>query len=368
MMVLGSICFFFDTVDITILLDKLSHYGVRGIAHQWFQSYLSGRSQRVRIGDQLSEIREISCGVPQGSTLGPLLFLVYINDLPNVLSHVNTIIFADDTSIFIDGHNIPLMVSNLNDELNHICNWLQSNKLSLNVQKTHTMLFTNNAEVYTSQLPILMNDTLITRVYKVRFLGIIFDDKLKWKEHIDHISNKIAKSIGVICKTRHSLPGKSLITLYYSLIYPYLTYCHLVWGRASQTYLNHLYILQKKAVRIISFAGLRQHTMPIFTDLRIIQFPDMYTYFCCIFVYKCIRLLFPNTYLTIFNPFRAPLSTTTRTADRLYPVPYSRTTFRQNCIETQSIEMYNKFLFHLDIVYISNSIHHFKRLLKNILM
>ena len=133
----------FDTVNIHILLLKLSHYGIRGVAHDWFHSFLCNRLQKVKLQNILSDQREVSCGVPQGSTLGPLLFLVYINDLPNVLQEsIHPFLFADDTSLFMAGDNPESMSVDLNTQLAHLFTWLRANKLSLNLQKTYYMLFT----------------------------------------------------------------------------------------------------------------------------------------------------------------------------------------------------------------------------------
>ena len=200
----------FDTVDSDILLSKLDHHGIRGIALEWFRSYLTCRTQRVKVNNVLSKLNPITCGVPQGSTLGPLLFLLSINDLPNVLTNISSIIFADDTSLFFSGQQLHLMIPELNTQLSHLLTWLQTNRLSLNLAKTFSMLFTLSPNIYSIDLPILINNQELERVRTMKFLGVIFDDKLTWFDHINHISNKIAKSIGIINKIKHSLSKNTL--------------------------------------------------------------------------------------------------------------------------------------------------------------
>jgi hypothetical protein len=362
----------FDTVNIDILLAKLFKYGIRGIAHQWFTSYLNDRSQRVKIGCSFSEMKSISCGVPQGSTLGPLLFLLYINDLPNVLTNIFPIIFADDTSLFMTGVDINDMTEAFNHQLSKINEWLIANKLSLNIQKTYSMLFKLSPHLYSSPIPITINNTEIQRVHSTRFLVVIIDDRLTWANHITHVSNKIAKSIGIINKVKHSLKQDTLMILYYSLIYPYLTYCFLLWGKASHSHINKLTILQKRVIRIITNSGFRDHTRPLFNTLRIIHMDDLFTYLCSVYIFKCIKIIFPRSFLDILNYFtdynsNAPRSSTRASLTRSINVPLCRTTLRQKQLRFQSIKLYNNFLMPLEILDNSNSISHFRRFLKNVL-
>ena len=189
----------FDTVNHSILLRKLYVYGIRGIAYNWLASYLCNRQQYVSYNNTMSSKKQITCGVPQGSILGPLLFLLYINDIADVSDKLFMILFADDTNAFISGRNVNEMISIMNIELAKLTQWLTANKLSLNVSKTYFLLFRSNGmlkPVYNQNLAI--NDIQINQERKTKFLGAIVDDKLSWADHIQYIKTKIAKGIGII--------------------------------------------------------------------------------------------------------------------------------------------------------------------------
>ena len=175
---------------------------MRGIAGRWFKSFLSDRSQCVKIRGNSSDLLPVNCGVPQGSTLGPLLFLLNINDLPNVLQRSTPIVFADDTCVFLSGDVLDNTISVLKSEMQDLFIWLQTNKLSLNLKKTKSMLWSLSPTTKTINPLIVINDNYIERVNSIRFLGIIFDDHLSWNEHISYIANKISCSIGVIGKVK----------------------------------------------------------------------------------------------------------------------------------------------------------------------
>ena len=176
----------FDTVDHSILFRKMQKYGIQGLALRWFEDYLHDRKQYVTYNSYKSNQEAIKCGVPQGSILGPLLFLIYINDLSSVSEACFSILFADDTNMFITGHNVSEMCNQLNADLFRVQEWLHCNKLSLNVLKTHYMIFTPRNKIY-DDVSIIINNTKISRVYVTKFLGVQIDSQLSWKMHIDYI-------------------------------------------------------------------------------------------------------------------------------------------------------------------------------------
>ena len=235
-----------------ILLLKLEHYGVRGAALSWFKSYLNDRSQFVFCNNTSSDVKKITCGVPQGSVLGPLLFLIYINDLPNISDKLKFFLFADDTNIFFECNDLEKLQRTVNSELKKLIRWLNTNRLALNVSKTNFVIFSpiNKPK---KPVTIILNRQAIAQKEYVKYLGILIDSNLSFKQHIAAICKKISRAIGIMYKLRNYVNKKILLMIYYSLIYPFLIYAIPVWGVAYKVHLNKIHILQKKVVRLILF-------------------------------------------------------------------------------------------------------------------
>ncbi len=166
--------------------------------------------------------------MPQGSILGPLLFILYINDLPNASHLAEILLFADDTSICYSNSDPVMLASVVNEALENISLWMRANKLSVNTDKTYYVIFKSKQKKTTFDIPLLLGDKLITRERQVKFLGVLLHENLSWKPHINHVCKKISKAIGVIYRNRFTLSSNTKLSLYYTLIYPYLTYCNTV--------------------------------------------------------------------------------------------------------------------------------------------
>jgi len=286
----------FDTINHHILIQKLEFYGVRGIPLNWFKSYLSNRKQFVQFKNIKSDLFHISCGVPQGSILGPLLFLIYINDICNSTDILSFTLFADDTNIFYKTKSLNDINTTINFELDKLSIWFRTNKLSLNIKKTNYMIFTNRKKINYDLLNLKIDNECIKRVNETKFLGLIIDDHLRWKAHIKHISSKISKGIGIISKLRFYLPKRYLKSLYFTLVYPYLHYGNIIWASTYQTTFKRLQILQKRAVRIITKSPYLSHTDPLFKDEGLLTIENINTLQIAVFMYKFHTNDLPETF------------------------------------------------------------------------
>ena len=292
----------FDTVNHKILLGKLFRYGVRGVALDWLSSYLSNRTQYVSYNGVDSECMSISCGVPQGSILGPLMFLVYINDLASICNALLPVMYADDSNFFVAGKNIDDLVCSINTELKNIMNWMNINKLSVNAAKTKLMIFRpKRKKAPDPQNKIMINGSEVERVESIKFLGIMLDETLSWKNHIENIRSKISKGIGIIMKARNLLVSKTLLTLYYSFVYPHLSYCIEVWGSAYKTHLDVLLKLQKKALRIIHSVPKDHKSKMLFKSDKVLTIYQLYQYSVVLFMYKFVRQVLPPLFKGFFE-------------------------------------------------------------------
>jgi len=290
----------FDTIDHKILLTKLEYYGFRGIVLEWFHSYLSNRKQYVCLNSCKSNMRNILCGVPQGSILGPLLFLLYVNDIVNVSTILKFVLFADDTTITYSHKNIDSQYGIINEELKKVSNWFKVNKLSVNATKTNFMLLgTYQKTNCVHDGNIILNDIKLERVKQTKFLGIQIDENLTWKNQIDNISKNISRGIGILYKLKHFVPEKILFSLYCTLILPYINYCILAWGNAAKKYMEKIFKLQKKALRIISDSEYRSHSSPLFKKYKQLNVYDIYDVELHTFMYKHFHRQLPGAHLII---------------------------------------------------------------------
>ena len=330
----------FDTVNHSILLKKLQTYGIRGVAYRWLESYLSNRHQYVCYNGICSSKCSVKCGVPQGSVLGPLLYLIYVNDIVNVSPDLLPILFADDTNIFLSGNSVNTLVNTMNTELQKLVEWVRVNKLSLNIAKTHYMIFTTKGKNITVNNNVCINNVSLEKVESTKFLGVVIDSKLNWNEHLKYIKGKISRGIGILCKARKLLNITTLVTLYNCFLYPYITYGIEVWGAASDCHIEPLFILQKRAVRIIKSAHYREHTQPLFKELRILRLPEVYEFSVAKAMYKYMKGITPSVMDGMFSINRNIHSHMTRQRNQLH-VPVSRTTLRKRTFRHRGVEIWN---------------------------
>ena len=282
----------FDTLNHQILINKLMFYGVRGLPLKWFKSYLENRQQYVYYNNASSSLMPILCGVPQGSILGPLLFILYINDIINCSKIIHFILFADDTNLFFSGRDYCRLIDTVNMELSKLSKWFMANKLSMNIKKTNFIIFGNKFIPCTPK-DLNIDGLILERVKTTKFLGVYLDEKLNWNHHIHHISVKIAKGLGMLNRVKSFLPRNILLMVYSTLIKPFLSYCCILWGGASVTSLNKIHVLQKRALRIITKSPLRAPSNPLFVALNLLHIYDIYKLQVSLFMYNVKHRLLP---------------------------------------------------------------------------
>ncbi|KAL9967850.1 hypothetical protein ACROYT_G026148, partial [Oculina patagonica] len=329
----------FDTVNHEILFDKLYHYGIRGLALEWVKSYFNERSQFVEYNGLRSTPHKIRCGVPQGSILGPLFFILYINDLNNA-SNLESILFADDTNLFISHKDPDFLISTLNGELIKLSKWFRANRLSLNLTKTNFMEFKPRQKQSSSDFNVVINETVIAQVNETVFLGVVLDDNLTWKSHISSLAIKISKSIGIIFRSSFYLSTPSLRMLYNAVILPYLNYCNLVWGSTYKTNLQRIVILQKRVIRMVNKSYYKAHTEPIFKKLNLLKFQDIHLMLLGQFMFSFKNAILPQKFENIFTINNQIHCYNTRHANS-FRLPLCRTNIRQFSVFFQGPKFFN---------------------------
>ena len=302
-------------------------YGIRGITNNWFESYLLNRTQSIEINGFKSSKDPNPYGVPQDSVLGPLLFLICINDITKASSKLKFFLFADDTNLLYANKNLKTLENTVNTELIKLCDWLTANKLTLNIKKSNFVLFRTCQKRITTPVNIRLfdNDTGqyvdLDNKGCVKYLGGLIDSHLSWRNHIDYISTKLSKTIGLFAKLRHSVPQHTLITLYWSLIHPYLNYGIIARGQVSL--LNKLLLLQKRVLRFICFVNWRDSAIPLFVKANIPPLNIMYFQSVANLVYVVVNENCPKNISQLFLSIKDIHSYETRFAanGKLYTRP-----------------------------------------------
>ena len=330
----------FDTLNRDILFSKLENYGIRGVALNWIKSYFQNRKQYVQYHNVTSSHLITQCGVPQGSILGPLFFILYINDLPNASRVVEPLLFADDTSICYSHTDPEVLAAVLNEALLNIGSWMRANKLSLNIDKTDYVIFHSRHKKSSYDISLLLDNKCITRKTRVKFLGVFLDENLTWKPHINHVCKKISKSIGIIYRARFYLLASTKLSMYYTLIYPYLSYCNTAWSSTYVSNLSCIFLLQKRIVRVLTNSNYRAHTAPLFSKLKILSIYQLNSFHIGKFMYSYHNQLLPPSFRNLFTTNIEIHEYNTRNASS-YRAHACRTNIKQFTILFQGPKLWN---------------------------
>ena len=278
----------FDTVNHNILLGKLERYGVRDLPLLWIKSFLSNRRSYVGVRGAESERVVSNISVPQGSTISPILFLIYINDLPSFCPDSHTTLFADDTTLSYSNPDLSSMFTEVNNELILVENWMNMNRLTLNLSKTECIIFSNrNPDLTIDQ--VNLNNINVNFSPNCKFLGVLIDSKLNFRNHIDCVLGKLVRSARILYRIRNYLPLKSRLNFYYAFVYSHLSYSVLIWGNTSNVHLRPLITQHKRIIRLITNSRPRDHTSPLFHRLNILKFHDVFKFHLMVYMYKSIN-------------------------------------------------------------------------------
>jgi hypothetical protein len=350
----------FETIDRELLLWKLVQYGVKGAELEWFRSYLSNRSQETRFYESVSQAINVSLGVPQGSVLGPLLFILYINDMGNALTYTKLNLFADDTLLYIAADNLEEAVNKMNADLLSLSSWLNLNKLKLNIEKTKYMIITFKKNINTNLYKIMIGADELQRVEDIKYLGVVIDNKLRFNKNIELIQKKISKKINFIRRLGGKINKYSKITLYNAIIVPHFDYCSSILFLANESQLNELQKLQNRMMRTILKCRLDTSIRQMLDSLNFLSVRQRITHNTMMLLFKMENGLLPNYLCSSLNRVRNTHSHNTRRGND-FVLPNFLKASSQNCLLYNGMKIYNNMKRSAEFTVVRN-ISHFREL------
>lgn len=352
----------FDTVDHQVLLGKLYHYGIRGVALNWFRSYLENRKQFVIINGVTSKTNTVLCGVPQGSTLGPLLFILYINDLNLVFKKANIYHFADDTNLLVSGNKFNTIQTVMNHEIKKLVIWLRANKLSLNESKSELVIFRSKKfSVLPKNLSIKLNKYKLSPSSYVKYLGVVIDEFLNWKPHVEILTQKVSKAIGILSKLRYYFPLKTCINVYHAIVHSHFKYGALVWQFCNEELITKLFMLQKRCLRLITFSALDDRVDYFFISCEVLKLSDVLQLELLKFLFCIVNKFFPQQLCSLFSFLQVNQSKTRHNNRFLKTLSYNTVRYGKMSLRS-SPDLWNKFLQLKPHIFEAKSLKHFTSL------
>jgi exonuclease III len=357
----------FDCVNHSILLHKMKHYGIRGIVNKLFKEYLSNRLQYVQIGQQKSKIMEVKCGVPQGSVLGPILFLLYINDLPNITEN-QIRLFADDTTLFIKNKNPHDLMQKLQNEFSKLEKWCIDNRLKINKQKTKFSIFCRKNKFIPDTLNSMrLNDINIERSSHVKYLGIVVDEKLNWRQHIEELEKNLVKTVKSFRLIRNYLPNRVKLKIYYAYIHSKIKYGISLYGTAGKTLLNKIQVLQNRAIKTLFNLDHFTPTRYLLQNYNLLSVKDLYKFTVAHFVHQQRTQSLPLVFRDFFQINTTNVGRETRQSN-LLRIPKMNTEQAKHSIKYTGTKIWNELTKIAKINFDNTTKHQFKCITKTIFM
>ena len=355
----------FDTVDHSLLLTKLKFIGIDNRTLKWFRSYLSGRRHKSFVNGILSDEQPITCGVPQGSILGPLLFLVYINDLTTSLEFSTGRMYADDTNITFASNNLIDLEREMNKDLRNIATWLTANKLTLNILKSEYMLISSRQRIaaFGGNFKLECNGMSLSMVVKTKCLGLQIDKHLTWDSHVNSITKKVVSALVMLKRIKRLVPYKNLISVYKSTIEPYFDYCSTVWNSIGSELSSKLQRLQNRAARIITGARYTKRSKEVLSRLGWQTLKQRRLEQTAIMMFKISNKMTPNYLEEMFQRDFGSKVYDLRSSDRNYVLPKNRTDYYNKSFAFTGAKVWNSLPNDLKQI---TSLETFKKRLKSI--
>ena len=332
----------FDTVDLNVLIKKLEHYGFRGKILNLLVSYLNSRKQYVKCGDIESCLLDVVCGVPQGSVLGPLLFILYINDIDKC-SNFECILFADDAAaMLLAAENLKMLKKIINKEVKYLHEWLITSKLTLNLKKTKYMLFANKnvlSRKMRKKFKVTIGKYTIHEIDRIEYLGIILDNNQNWNYHAEFLVTKLSSAAGAMYRIRNSMPLEARLLVYNALVASYLQYSITAWGTCSSTVLSRLQNLQDRIVRYMTYSPPHSNLDLKYKTLKILKVNELHFYETAKFMYKVYHNQLPLAFHDYFQAITHSYNTRTR-IDVGFALPRPRTERGKRSLKYSGIEVW----------------------------
>lgn len=328
----------FDTVSHSLLMNKLASIGITGNALKILESYLQGRRQVVKIGDNVSAPKDINCGVPQGSICGPLLFLIYINNIDKIGLKGHISLYADDTCLFYFGHSIDSIIQDAQEDLIILERWFLNNLLTINTSKTNYMIFAAKNKKISDHKPLSINGVNLNKVNEEKYLGLILDNQLTWKPHIEKTRSKILSLTGALRQIVRCFPLKVRHTIYNSLVKPHIEYLIELWGSAAKTNLEKLQRAQNRIIKVLFHYHYLTPTHKIYKETKLFNISDIYFYNTCILVRKILSKDL-HTQITLTKNLQVRKRFLRRAQD--LHIPSTRTNYGKKTIIHEGAKLYN---------------------------